>query len=89
MVLKMTSNGKDLYPILREKFKDPAVYSARDAHWAGPDVVRAEIFKAFGYFVTESSRHMSEYVPYFRKRPELIGKYKLENVGRFDRRTEK
>jgi alpha-galactosidase len=31
--------------------------------------------KEFGYFVTESSGHFSEYVPYFRKRPELIKKY--------------
>ena len=61
--------GKDAYPLLKEKFKDAAVYSKPDAHWAGSDIVRAEIFKAFGYFVTESSVHMSEYVPYFRKRP--------------------
>ena len=81
--LEMKWRGEDAYPLLREKFKDPAVYSKVDAHWAGPDVVRAEIFKAFGYFVTESSRHMSEYVPYFRKRPELIGKYKLEDTGKF------
>ena len=26
---------------------------------------------------------MSEYVPYFRKRPELIGKFKLGNFGKF------
>jgi alpha-galactosidase len=81
--LEMTWRGKDAYPLLKEKFKDPTAYSKVDAHWAGPDVVRAEIFKAFGYFVTESSRHMSEYVPYFRKRPELIEKYKLEDIGRF------
>ena len=81
--LEMKWRGEDAYPLLREKFKDYALYSKPDAHWAGPDVVRAEIFKAFGYFVTESSRHMSEYVPYFRKRPELIGKYKLEDTGRF------
>jgi alpha-galactosidase len=71
--------GKDAYPLLREKFKNPNIYSAPDAYWAGPDVVRAEIFKAFGYFATESSMHMSEYVPYFRKkgRPELNEKFKL------------
>jgi len=59
--LKLKWHGKDVYPLLREKLQDPAVYSAADAHWAGPDVVRAEIFKAFGYFNTESSVHMSEY----------------------------
>jgi len=81
--LEFKWNGKDAYPLLREAFKDPALYSALDAHWAGSDVVRAEIFKAFGYFVTESSRHMSEYVPYFRKRPELIEQFLLGDVGRF------
>ena len=81
--LKFEWNGKDAYPLLREKFKNPALYSAPNAHWAGSDVVRAEIFKAFGYFVTESSRHMSEYVPYFRKRPELIEQFLLTDVGRF------
>jgi alpha-galactosidase len=69
--------GKDAYPALRERFKDPGVYTRPDAHWAGADIVRVEIFKAFGYFVTESSQHMSEYVPYFRKRPELLENYKL------------
>ena len=81
--LKFEWNGRDAYPLLREKFKNPALYSAPNAHWAGSDVVRAEIFKAFGYFVTESSRHMSEYVPYFRKRPELIEQFLLTDVGRF------
>jgi alpha-galactosidase len=76
-------NGKDAYPLLREKFDNPAVYEDMDAHWAGPDIVRAEIFKAFGYYVTESSRHMSEYTPYFRKRPELIEKFKLGDFGKF------
>jgi len=75
--LELKWRGKDAYPILREKFKDPKVYSRPDAHWAGADIVRVEIFKAFGYFNTESSQHMSEYVPYFRKRPELLERFKL------------
>ena len=81
--LKLQHHGKDMYPILKEKFKNPAIYSSEDAHWAGPDVVRAEIYKAFGYFNTESSRHMSEYTPYFRKRPELIDKFLLGESEHF------
>ena len=81
--LELKHHGKDMYPILKEKFKDPAIYSSEDAHWAGPDVVRAEIYKAFGYFNTESSRHMSEYTPYFRKRPELIDKFLLGESKHF------
>jgi len=75
--LELKLHGEDAYPLLRKKFEDPEVYSRPDAHWAGADIVRAEIFKAFGYFNTESSQHMSEYVPYFRKRPELLEEYKL------------
>jgi alpha-galactosidase len=75
--LEFKWRGEDAYPLLRERFKDPAIYSGPDAHYAGADIVRAEIFKAFGYFVTESSAHMGSYVPYFKKRPELINKFKL------------
>ena len=75
--LKLDWREKDAYPILRNKFENPAIYSGPDAHWAGPDVVRAEIFKAFGYYVTESSMHMAEYVPYFKKRPDTMAKFKL------------
>jgi len=75
--LELRWRGEDAYPLLRERFKDPRVYSGPGAHWAGPDLVRVEIFRAFGYFVTESSQHMSEYVPYFRKRPELLERFRL------------
>ncbi len=75
--LELKWRGEDAYPLLREKFKDPDIYSRPDAHWAGADNVRAEIFKAFGYFNTESSHHMSEYVPYFMKRPGLLERFNL------------
>jgi alpha-galactosidase len=77
--LELKWRGEDAYPLLREKLKDPEIYSRPDAHWAGADIVRAEVFKAFGYFNTESSRHMAEYVPYFKKknRPELIERFGL------------
>ena len=76
--LDLKWRGKDAYPLLREKFRDPDVYSGPEAHWAGPDVVRAGIFKAFGYFVTESSVHMGGYVPYFKKSQKLVEKFKLD-----------
>ncbi|MCW4020282.1 MAG: alpha-glucosidase/alpha-galactosidase [Candidatus Bathyarchaeota archaeon] len=76
--LELKWRGKDAYPLLREKFEDPTVYSGKGAHYAGADMVRVEVFKAFGYFVTESSQHMSEYIPYFRKRPELLERFKLD-----------
>jgi len=77
--LEFMWRGEDAYTLLRERFKDPAIYSSPDAHWAGPDIIRVEVFKALGYFPTESSQHLSEYVPWFRKRPELMERFNLNN----------
>ena len=43
------------------------------------DMVRYEIMKRFGYYVTESSEHNSEYMPYFIKAtyPELIDRFNI------------
>ncbi len=60
--------GQDAYPLLKEKYHDPAIYRQ--------DSIKFEFLKHFGYFVTESSYHMSEYVPYFRKRPDWVEKIK-------------
>ena len=87
--LELKWRGEDAYPILREKFRDPTLYSKPDAHWAGADIVRVEIFRAFGYFNTESSQHISEYLPYFRKRPELFKKFKLTSPLEMLERSEK
>ena len=87
--LELKRNGKDMYPLLKEKFKDPAVYSGPNAHVFGADIVRAEVFKAFGYYCTETSPHLSEYLPYFRKRPELIERFKLQMIERTPEEREK
>lgn len=41
----------------------------------GNEQVRTTIMNAFGYFQTESSHHASEYLPYFRKSPEMTTEY--------------
>ena len=64
---ELRCRGEDMYPRLRERAADPAVYEC--------DPVRFEIMLHFGAFVTESSGHFSEYVPYFRKRPDLLARY--------------
>ncbi len=75
--LEFKWRGKDAYPLLREAFKDRGAYDRPDAHREGPDLARVELFKALGYFNTESSQHISEYLPYFRKRPDLFETFKL------------
>lgn len=64
---ELAHDGRDLYPLLRERARRPAFFDQ--------DPARFETMLQFGYFVTESSGHFSEYVPYFRKRDDLIAQY--------------
>jgi alpha-galactosidase len=59
--------AEDMYPRLFERARDPEVYDS--------DPVRFEVMKHFGAFVTESSGHLSEYLPYFRTRPDLVARH--------------
>jgi len=69
--LKFEHKGQDLYPKLRE-----VVAQNRQPAY---ERVRFEVFNRFGYFVTESSEHFSEYVPWFIKdgRPDLIDRFNV------------
>jgi len=48
---------------------------AASTYEGGNEQVRTSIMNAFGYFQTESSHHASEYLPYFRKTPELAREF--------------
>lgn len=65
--VELTRNGENLYPLLRKRAADPAIYEQ--------DPIRFEMMLHLGAFVTEGSGHFSEYIPYFRKRPDLVEKY--------------
>lgn len=69
--LRLEHNEQDLYPKLRRLTEAGEI----------PDYerVRFEVFRRLGYFVTESSEHFSEYVPWFIKqdRPDLIDAYNV------------
>ena len=65
-------NGvEDLYPLIRQ-----VVAEERIPDW---NRVRYEMLARLGYFVTESSEHFAEYVPWFikRDRPDLIKQYNI------------
>ncbi len=66
------ANGmEDLYPLIRQ-----VVAEGRIPDW---NRVRYEMLTRLGYFVTESSEHFAEYVPWFikRDRPDLIKQYNI------------
>jgi alpha-galactosidase len=65
--ITLEREGQDLYPLLRQRAQIPEIYEK--------DPVRFEVMLHLGAFVTESSGHFSEYVPYFRKRPDLLARY--------------
>jgi alpha-galactosidase len=74
--LKFERNGEDLYPQIRQAL-EAQTYGRRYRGLA--DHVRYEVFRRTGYFVTESSEHFSEYVPWFIKpnRSDLIEQYEI------------
>ena len=62
-------DGKSLYPGLMEQAAD------RTSKFATDEPVRSDMMLHFGAFITESSGHLSEYLPYYRKRKDLLDKY--------------
>ena len=78
--LRFEVDGNDAYPQLFEAMQDPEIFSQ--------DTVRFEVMKQFGYFVTESTRHMSEYTPYFRTNQQTIEDFNLNQIRQdLQRRT--
>ena len=57
--------GEDLTPKILEAFEKHPTLSKSEK-------VRIDMIRRFGYFSTESNGHLSEYVPWYRKRPEEI-----------------
>ena len=56
-ILSLERDGKDLYPALRSFVESGGV--------PDDDLVRAELFRRFGVYPTESSEHHAEYSPWF------------------------
>lgn len=80
---RKTSHGsKDLYPQIRQVMEEGRVPDGNR--------VRYEMFKRLGYFVTESSEHFSEYVPWFikRDRDDLIEEFNIP-LDEYIRRCER
>jgi alpha-galactosidase len=65
--LKLQHNGEDLYPRLKENFEKPEYYVN--------EKVRGEALRHFGYFMTESTGHLADYLPYFRRNQQVLDTY--------------
>lgn len=65
--LKDKRDGRDLNPVLRANIEKPEYYIN--------EKVRAEVMRHFGYFMTESTGHLSEYIPWFRSSKRALEEY--------------
>jgi len=63
-VLRLEHQGQDLFPALRAVVEEGRVPS--------DDLVRAELYRRFGYYPTESSEHHAEYNPWFIPKDDLV-----------------
>ena len=66
--LEYAVDGENAYPRIREAF---------DTVHKDKELVRQEMFRRLGYFMTESSFHLAEYLPYFIKSDALIDEYDI------------
>src|SRR5205823_4126962 len=79
--LRFERDGEDLYPLLRRVVDEARVPAGNR--------VRYEMLRRLGYFVTESSEHFAEYVPWFikRDRPDLVTRFDVP-LDEYPRRCE-
>ncbi|ODP29332.1 alpha-glucosidase/alpha-galactosidase [Paenibacillus sp. PK4536] len=66
--IQASHEGKDLTAGLLDAFENHEEYSRTEK-------VRIDMMRRFGYYSTESNGHLSEYVPWYRKRPQEIGEW--------------
>lgn len=78
-LIEVTDDGRDLYPDIKRRaamLNEQARQPGAPKHW---DMVRFEMMRHFGYYITESSEHTAEYVPYWIKSqyPHLIQEFNV------------
>lgn len=78
-LLEVTDGGKDLYPEIKRRAARMNAQGRKNPDKRHRDMVRFELMRHFGYYVTESSEHSAEYVPWFIKRthPELVDEFNI------------
>ncbi len=77
--LDLRHRGRDLYPALREGYRAGRLPKPPLLMPRCPNKVRYEVMEHLGYFCTESSEHLAEYVPWFIKdgRDDLIEEFQI------------
>jgi len=67
--LTFRRDGEDLYPLLDKACENPAIRQLEE--------VRLDLYKRLGYFFTETSGHISEYLPWYLHSDDEIRRVRL------------
>lgn len=65
---QLEHQGRDMYPVLKERVRT-------DPTFAQEDKIRIDLMMHFGFYLTESSGHDSEYLPYYRTSKAIMDRY--------------
>jgi alpha-galactosidase len=78
-LLEITRNGKDIYPEIKSLAKKKMAEWRKPGAEKSGNMVRLAIMQNFGYYVTESSEHNAEYMPYWIKQqyPGLVEEFNI------------
>jgi alpha-galactosidase len=88
-LLELGDGGRDLYPDVRRLAAEKNARAREPGAPKHDDMVRYEIMRHFGYYVTESSEHNAEYTPYWIKAafPGLVDEFNIP-LDEYPRRCE-
>ena len=78
-LLEITDKGKDIYPEIKKRAAEKNEKARKNITEKHDDMIRFEVMRNFGYYITESSEHNAEYMPYFIKstHPELVEEFNI------------
>ena len=78
-LLEITDKGKDIYPEIKKRAAEKNEKARKNITEKHDDMIRFEVMRNFGYYITESSEHNAEYMPYFIKStpPELVEEFNI------------
>lgn len=78
-LLEIKDDDRDLYPEIKKRAEKKVREERKKGNSKFWDLVRLEMMRNFGYYITESSEHTAEYNPYFIKstHPELIQEFNI------------
>lgn len=93
-LLEIAENGQDLYPEIKKRAAAIVEAARKPEAEKHKDMVRFEMMRHFGYYVTESSEHTAEYVPYWIKGqyPELVKEFNIpldDLIRRYEKKSVK